>query len=383
MQETWAVHGVYPGMSWTPDSRSIVYWAGGRHPSHRRRRSGAISDIPFHVAGTRFVEDARALREGRSRPTAFDVKMVRFAHASPDGRRVVYEALGHLWIKDAAGGAPRRLTRAGDNEFELYPAWSRDGRQIAYVSWNDQEAGRVKVVSASGGTGPHRHRRARPLSRAGLLARRPDDRLSQDQRRLSDHAVVGPRSRPLRRRARAAARRSASPRTARCRSSARSSDRLFFMANEAEDKRSLRSIELSRRERDDAPDLAKTPVEFAISPDEQYVAWTERYQAYVMPFVRSGRSIDISPGGKALPAGAGQHRRRRLAALVGQQPQPVLDAGARPVPPRPGDRRGLRAGRRRSRPRRRRFRSASRSEAARPSGHARADRRADHHDARR
>ena len=38
-----------------------------------------------------------------------------------------------------------------------------------------------------------------------------------------------------------------------------------------------------------------------MSPDEQFIAWTERYQAYVMPFVRSGRSIDIAPDGKALP----------------------------------------------------------------------------------
>ena len=32
MQETWAIHGVYPGMSWTPDIKSIVFWAkGGIH----------------------------------------------------------------------------------------------------------------------------------------------------------------------------------------------------------------------------------------------------------------------------------------------------------------------------------------------------------------
>ena len=29
MQETWAVHGVYPNMDWLPDSKSIVFWAGG------------------------------------------------------------------------------------------------------------------------------------------------------------------------------------------------------------------------------------------------------------------------------------------------------------------------------------------------------------------
>ncbi|HLL31344.1 MAG TPA: amidohydrolase, partial [Allosphingosinicella sp.] len=30
VQETWAVTGVYPNMAWTPDSRSVVFWAGGK-----------------------------------------------------------------------------------------------------------------------------------------------------------------------------------------------------------------------------------------------------------------------------------------------------------------------------------------------------------------
>src|SRR3546814_11702470 len=30
VQETWAVTGVYPNMSWTPDSRDIIFWAGGK-----------------------------------------------------------------------------------------------------------------------------------------------------------------------------------------------------------------------------------------------------------------------------------------------------------------------------------------------------------------
>ncbi|UCG47963.1 MAG: PD40 domain-containing protein, partial [Phycisphaerales bacterium] len=30
MQETWAINGVYPGIAWTPDGRSIVFWASGR-----------------------------------------------------------------------------------------------------------------------------------------------------------------------------------------------------------------------------------------------------------------------------------------------------------------------------------------------------------------
>ena len=30
MQETWAIHGVYPAMGWTKDSSALVFWAGGK-----------------------------------------------------------------------------------------------------------------------------------------------------------------------------------------------------------------------------------------------------------------------------------------------------------------------------------------------------------------
>ena len=83
-------------------------------------------------------------------PASFEMKMVRFAQKSPDGARIVYEALGNLWIAMPTA-APRRLT-AGD-DFESYPTFSRDGRQIAYVAWDDDRAGRIKVVGAGGGDG--------------------------------------------------------------------------------------------------------------------------------------------------------------------------------------------------------------------------------------
>ena len=93
--------------------------------------------------------------------------MVRFAHASPDGRRVVYEALGNLWIKDIAGSAPpRRLTRA--DELEAYPAWSRDGRQIAYVAWDDDKGG-----ADQGGRRQRRRRRASSRPSPAITSSRP------------------------------------------------------------------------------------------------------------------------------------------------------------------------------------------------------------------
>jgi len=297
MQETWAIHGVYPGISWTPDSRSIVYWAGGKI-NRIDASTRAVSEIPFHVTGTRWVEDA--LRQQKQvAPDRFDVKMVRFAKASPDGRRVVYEALGHLWVKDTAGGAPRRLTRAGDDEFELYPAWSRDGRQIAYVTWNDADAGRVKVVSASGGTG----RVATPEPGHYLEPAFSPDGQSLAYRKTSDGylttALWGQNPGIY-----VTSLRGGTPKRivkdGTLPQFGATSDRLFFIGNEEEGKRSLRSIGLSGAE-EIKHLIGANAAEFAISPDERYVAWTERYQAYVMPFTRAGRTIDVSAGGKAIP----------------------------------------------------------------------------------
>lgn len=92
MQETWAIHGVYPGMDWTPDNRSIVFWAGGGI-KRVDVASRQISDIPFHVSGTRWVEDAIRVQHDAA-PATFDVEMIRSAKVSPDGRRVVFEAMG-------------------------------------------------------------------------------------------------------------------------------------------------------------------------------------------------------------------------------------------------------------------------------------------------
>jgi Tol biopolymer transport system component len=75
---------------------------------------------------------------------------VRFPAVSPDGRQVVFESLGRLYVRPTAGGTARPLT-APDGDFQLWPTWSRDGSRIAFVSWNDQRLGEVRTVSADGG----------------------------------------------------------------------------------------------------------------------------------------------------------------------------------------------------------------------------------------
>lgn len=150
LQEIWAVHGVYPNMAWLPNSRDLVFWAGGKI-RRINTATGASSVIPFSVNNMRTVSEAPR-PDVAVAPDNFRTKMVKFASVSPNGRTVVYESLGKLYVKPVAGGRAKRLTRQS-NDFEVFPSWSRDGRRIAYVSWNDQTLGAIRTVSASGGTG--------------------------------------------------------------------------------------------------------------------------------------------------------------------------------------------------------------------------------------
>jgi Tol biopolymer transport system component len=60
---------------------------------------------------------------------------VRFStNLVTDGSRIAFYESGISVVK-SGGGRPRRLTRSG--EFEYDPAWSPDGRRIAFVRGGD------------------------------------------------------------------------------------------------------------------------------------------------------------------------------------------------------------------------------------------------------
>ena len=296
VQETWAVTGVYPNMAWTPDGRSIVFWAGGRI---RRvdTASGTASDIPFHVNDTRVVVNA-VHPQVEVAPDHFQTRMVRWASVSPDGRQVVFESLGKLWIRPVSGGTPRHLVSGQDDAMQLWPAWSRDGRSIVFVRWTDAGLGQIQIVPAGGGA-------ARTVTQiAGHYARpafSPDGRTIVFEKRRS-FGLTDTRGGDDPGVYRVAASGGAIARIASGGGSPQfgaDNDRLFMVTSE-DGGRQLVSTDLNGGAKR-VHATGALVVDYAVSPDGRNVAFRQNYEAFVMPLMPGTQNVDAGMDGGPLP----------------------------------------------------------------------------------
>lgn len=148
MQETWAVHGLYANMDWTPDSEAIVFWAQGKIWK-LALASGNVTEIPFQVSDTRRLQPPLKFKVDVA-PDEFATKMVRFATRSPDGQGIVFESLGQLYIK-RGDDKPEPLHTDNTQGFDYFPVWSPDSRNVFFLRWNDQSLTTLHRVRARGG----------------------------------------------------------------------------------------------------------------------------------------------------------------------------------------------------------------------------------------
>ncbi|MDX1942323.1 MAG: amidohydrolase family protein [Saprospiraceae bacterium] len=146
-QEAWTIFGSYTGFDWMPDDKSIVIWAQGKI-WRVDIASKKAAQIPFTVnAKHRFQETVRF--ENQAFEDEFNVNVIRHAKTSPDGKTLVFNAVGYLWKKDLPNGTPARLTN--DKDFEFEPSFSSDGKEILYVTWNDVERGAIRKMNLATG----------------------------------------------------------------------------------------------------------------------------------------------------------------------------------------------------------------------------------------
>lgn len=286
MQETWAIHGVYPTMAWSPDSTALYYWAGGKI-WRLNVAGGSPQPIPFRVSGQRSI--AQALRFPHPvAPEQFSVKAVRWAQLSPDGKTVLFQALGHLWLKDVAAGKPRRLTQNGDDVFEFYPRFSRDGRSVAYVRWSDQELSSLAVWEGGKETilvsrGHFAEPEFSPSGRTLVYTKlRGDDIRSRwwgKEPGIYRVSRGGGRPEKLV--------------SGRHPHFGADEESLYFVAGDQ-----FRRLDLQTREQRTLY-KGEEVTDFMLAPDSSHLAFLQGFKAYMTPFVETGKTIDLSRDTKA------------------------------------------------------------------------------------
>lgn len=300
MQEAWAIHGVYPSFAWMPDGKSIVLWAKGKI----RRISisdGSETVIPFRIKDERQIAEAVRFPIEVA-PDEFDVKMLRWVSVSPDSQRVAFQALGKVYIRNLPDGEPRRLTDR-TNEFEFCPSWSRDGKSIVYTTWNDRTLGSIRICSIDNSQS-NRQVTVRPGHYVNPV-------LSPDGKTIVYEKSGGGRLRsPLYSHDQGVYRISANGgqpvRVSRGGSRPQfgaASDRVFLQRAKSDkdaDNRKLYSVDLNGHEEREHFS-SQWATDYRVSPDGKHIAFVERFNVYLAPFVKAGTPVSIGPKFKGLP----------------------------------------------------------------------------------
>ncbi|MEQ1693584.1 MAG: amidohydrolase, partial [Gemmatimonas sp.] len=294
-QEAWSIFGTYPGFSWTPDGKSLVIWAQGKL-WRVDATTGAPTNIPFTAPVRQVVTDAVRFAQDVA-PDRFDVKMLRWVSVSPDKKSVAYTALGKLYVRSLPDGDPKRVTGA-TRGLELYPSWSPDGQSLVFASFDEDSLGAIRTVRANGQglrqlttrPGHYISPRFSPDGRQVVYRRIGGDDLrgllySRDPGVYVVPATGGAST--------LVTREGSEPRFDQ------SGLRLFLSSNEG-DRAALISVNLTGGDRR-VHITSENATQFAPSPDERYVAWVERFNAFVAPMPATGRALAIGPSTTEVP----------------------------------------------------------------------------------
>ncbi|HEY0356121.1 MAG TPA: amidohydrolase, partial [Flavisolibacter sp.] len=147
-QEAWTIFGSFTGFDWSPDDKHIIIWSNGKINKVDISKANSAVEIPFTVEVKQKIADAVRFRQDIN-PDNFNVNVIRHATTSPDGKWIVFNALGYLYKKELPNGTPGRLTKGNDFEFE--PSFSPDGKTLVFTTWNDTEAGALYTLDTRSG----------------------------------------------------------------------------------------------------------------------------------------------------------------------------------------------------------------------------------------
>ncbi len=294
-QEVWAIFGVYPNYNWLPDNKHVIMWAKGKIKKINTE-TGEDEIVPFHTKATHKITDAVFFKQNPA-PEEFKAHVIRNARTSPDGSLLVFNASGYLYTKNLPDGKPKRLTKGTDLEFE--PSFSPDGKSIIYVTWNDEEKGAIRKVSTKG-SDPEK------LTNEKGIFRTPS--YSPDGTKIVYYKEGG--------NGKMGYAYTVKPGIYWMNANGGNSNfitkdgqnptfnhegnRVFYQESGGQDKKYC-SVNLNGEDKK-VHFHSKYANQFAISPDNKWLAFGELYNVYLVPFAAYGQTFELSGDVKSMPS---------------------------------------------------------------------------------
>ncbi|MDP4264882.1 MAG: amidohydrolase family protein [Bacteroidota bacterium] len=303
-QEAWSVFGLYTGYAWTPDDKQIVIWSNGKIWKVDVNGVNKATEIPFTCNVKQRIYDAVRFQQDIN-PSAFTANVIRQATTSPDGKWLVFNAVGYLWKKELPAGKPQRITTGTDFEFE--PSFSADGKTLVYTTWNDSATGAIWKINMENVPGSKPGTTAKPvkLTKAKAIYRMPS--FSPDGkwvvfRKEDDDNVLGPSF-------------TAKPGIYIMTADGNNENlvkergdiprfnsagnRIYYQSGGGMN-RTYASCRLDGE--DERVHLKSTyGSQFTVSPDEKWIAFIDLWEVYVAAFPKTGKTIDIGSSTKDFP----------------------------------------------------------------------------------
>ncbi|MEM9823033.1 MAG: amidohydrolase family protein, partial [Bacteroidota bacterium] len=257
------------------------------------------SNIPFEIeVKHRLAETIRFDQEVA--PEQFELKVLRQAITSPDGQLLVFNALGSLWKVKLPNGSPEKIS-TGDH-FESEPSFSPDGKELVYVSWDDEQLGAIHKLNLISG-------KKTQLSNKKGIYRTPS--FSPDGQYIvyrkeggNMHQGYVHNKKPglYYMTANGADIKFITPKGEHPRFTV-DGQRIFYQGGGylfGSLKKSLNSIKLDGSD-DKILFNTKYTNQFIPSPDNKWIAFTELYKVYIAPMPTPGQAIGLSANTKAVP----------------------------------------------------------------------------------
>ncbi len=299
--EAWAIFGTYPGFDWLADNTHVVIWAQGKIKKINTKTK-AVADIPFQVDAQLQIAETLKFTNPVFEKN-IDVKVIRHAVTSPDEKTLVFNAVGHLWSKKLPDGKPQRLTDSKDFEFE--PAFAPDGNSIVYVTWNDQEKGAIRTLDLTSKAskkltskkGIYRTPSYSPDGKV-IVYRKDGGNSHQGYTHTKEPGIYtmkvsAPTSQPH------------NLLTPKGEYPVFNKDgsRVFYQTGGflfGSLTKAYHSIKTDGYDDRKIAD-AKYAQRFSVSPDNEWIAWSELYKVYIAPMPQTGQSVGLSAKTKAVP----------------------------------------------------------------------------------